>query len=269
MITLFENDLKENGRMSSKGNQLKWQSGDFWYKADYLGYEGLSEYLCSEMLRFSDLSETEYTSYETEEILYKNNVFKGCRSKNFLSEGWQAVTLERLFKTRYGRSLGADLYGIHNPGDRLNYLVEEVERATGIKDFGIYVNRLLTIDALFLNEDRHTHNIAVLLDPNENFHCCPVFDLGASLLSDTTLDYPMGADLYTLIDTVKGKTICDSLYEALTVSEELYGENIHFTFSYREIRDALDREPYYPADYKKRVLAVLLEQRRKYPYLFK
>lgn len=42
-------------------------------------------------------------------------------------------------------------------------LVEETERAAGIKNFGIYIRRLLTVDALFLNEDRHKHNIAVLL----------------------------------------------------------------------------------------------------------
>lgn len=79
----------------------------------------------------------------------------------------------------------------------------------------------------------------------------------------------MGTAPYTPIDTVNGKTICDSLYEALTVSEELYGEDIHFTFSYREIRDAPDCEPYCPAEYKERILTVFLEQRRKYPYLFR
>lgn len=32
-------------RQSSKGNQLKWENKGVWYKADYTGYEGLSEYL--------------------------------------------------------------------------------------------------------------------------------------------------------------------------------------------------------------------------------
>ena len=40
----------------------------------------------------------------------------------------------------------------------------QVERITGLKDFGIYLNKLLTIDALFVNEDRHMHNIAVLMN---------------------------------------------------------------------------------------------------------
>lgn len=35
---------------SSKGNQLKWERQGIWYKADYTGYEGLSEYMVSELL---------------------------------------------------------------------------------------------------------------------------------------------------------------------------------------------------------------------------
>ena len=27
--------------VSSKGNQLKWFDGEYWYKADFLGYEAL------------------------------------------------------------------------------------------------------------------------------------------------------------------------------------------------------------------------------------
>lgn len=34
---------------SSKGNQLKFQIGDRWIKADFLGYEGAAEYVASEI----------------------------------------------------------------------------------------------------------------------------------------------------------------------------------------------------------------------------
>ena len=37
MIELFEKDLRTNTWQSSKGNQLKWETNGFWYKADYLG----------------------------------------------------------------------------------------------------------------------------------------------------------------------------------------------------------------------------------------
>lgn len=45
---------------------------------------------------------------------------------------------------------------------------------TGLQEFGIYMNKLLTIDALFLNEDRHTHNIAVLMNGKGDYAYCPI-----------------------------------------------------------------------------------------------
>ena len=60
MIELFERDKTEINRKSSKGNQLKWERDNTWYKADYTGYEGLSEYVISHLLKKSTLAESEY-----------------------------------------------------------------------------------------------------------------------------------------------------------------------------------------------------------------
>lgn len=57
MIELFENQLIEQNRQSSKGNQLKWYDGEYWYKADYTGYEGFSEYVISHLLQKSSLDD--------------------------------------------------------------------------------------------------------------------------------------------------------------------------------------------------------------------
>ena len=56
MIELFEQDIVTNDRQSSKGNQLKWKNKDIWYKADSIGYEGLTEYVISNLLLKSTLS---------------------------------------------------------------------------------------------------------------------------------------------------------------------------------------------------------------------
>ncbi|MCD8121758.1 MAG: hypothetical protein LUE65_05885 [Clostridiales bacterium] len=45
----------ETASHSSKGNQLKWMIHDNWYKADYMGYESLSEVIVSSLLRYSDI----------------------------------------------------------------------------------------------------------------------------------------------------------------------------------------------------------------------
>ena len=60
MIELFENKIHKNDWGSSKGDQLKWYSGEYWYKADSLGYEGLAEYVISHILKSSTLKEDEY-----------------------------------------------------------------------------------------------------------------------------------------------------------------------------------------------------------------
>ena len=55
MVKLFDDEIKDDGRGSSKGNQLKFVRDGIWYKADYLGYEGLAEYTVSKLLALSDL----------------------------------------------------------------------------------------------------------------------------------------------------------------------------------------------------------------------
>ena len=50
MIELFEQNTRTLTRQSSKGNQLKWENDGIWYKADYTGYEGLAEYMVSQLL---------------------------------------------------------------------------------------------------------------------------------------------------------------------------------------------------------------------------
>lgn len=268
MIELHDHELIGHNRQSSKGDQLKWLHEGFWYKADYLGYEGYSEYICSAMLHHSSLSPEEFADYETVRIKYGRQEFNGCKSRDFLRPGWQLITLERLFANQYGKSFYLSLFGIDGIRERVRFLVGQTEMLTGIRDFGTYLCKMLAIDALFLNEDRHLHNIAVLMDPAGRFHLCPFFDHGAGLLSDTRIDYPLHDDIYALAGSVKAKTVCDSFEEALDAAEELYGHHMTFSYSEKDIDAAQECDAYYDEDIKKRVKGILLESRRKYRYLF-
>ena len=140
---------------------------------------------------------------------------------------------------------------------------------TGLKEFGSYLSRLLTIDALFLNEDRHMHNIAVLYDETGGYHYCPVFDNGRALLSDTTADYPMEEDIIELIPQVKAKTLSSDFVEQLDAVEGLYGQKLSFSYDEKIISELLEKEEYYPNKIKVRVREILLQQRRTYSYLFR
>lgn len=269
MIELTMKDLQGDMRQSSKGNQLKWKREDSWYKADYTGYEGLSEYMVSKLLAKSTLKKELLIDYDTEEILYKNQKWTGCKSQNFLPEGWQLITLEHLFQKYYGESLNKSIYAIPDLRERIRFVVENTERITGLYGFGEYINLLLTIDAFFLNEDRHTHNIAVLLDDENKYHFCPVFDNGAALLSDVTLDYPLEGDLDFLMNEVESKTFCRNFDEQLEEVELLYPKQIRFSFTERDIEGLLNQEMHYPEEIKKRVAQIIFWQKRKYSYLFK
>jgi hypothetical protein len=268
MTELFEQDRKTDNRQSSKGNQLKWYNGNTWYKADYTGYEGLAEYMVSHLLVLSDLKKNDVCLYDTEQIRYKKNMFHGCKSTNFLSDGWQLITLERLFKNFFGESLMTSMYKITSYEERIKFMVDQIIRITGLTDFGKYVSRLITIDAFFLNEDRHTHNIAVLIDSYNQFHYCPFFDHGASLLSDTSMDYPLNQEVYPLMNEVKSKTFCSSFDEQLDIVEKLYGRQITFRFTKQEVHRLIMSEPYYPIEIKNRAEDILLYQMKKYAYLF-
>ncbi|WP_455721457.1 hypothetical protein [Agathobacter sp.] len=268
MIELFKSDEKLLNRNSSKGNQLKWNNSGIWYKADYTGYEGLAEFLISHLLECSSLDQNEFVVYEPEQIRYKSSIYNGVKSRDFLYDDWQIITLDRLFHTVYGKKLSEMVWHIHDVKARLEYLVQQVERLTGLRNFGIYMNKLLTIDALFLNEDRHMHNIAVLMNGKGDYSYCPVFDNGAALLSDTTMDYPLGDDVYDLMKSVKAKTVSRDFDEQLDVSDELYGCNLHFVFSKKEVKGLLDQMGCYDPLIRKRVETVVYYQMDKYSYLF-
>ena len=267
MIELFSNDVHQQDRRSSKGNQLKFEREGVWYKADYLGYEGLAETVISKLLRFSSLDPSEYIDYDPEEIRYNGQVFNACRSRDFTG-GWQLITLERLLSRVYGRGLNQVVYAIGDHTERLRTLVSLVERVTGLGNFGPYMAKTLTVDALFLNEDRHAHNLAVLTKDLHEFRLCPLFDHGAGLLSDTRLDYPADREPLEMISAAKPKTFCESFDEQLEIAEKLYGRQIRFTFGYNDVKEITDSVGIYPPEIRQRVLDIVMEQRRRYIYLF-
>lgn len=268
MVELFEQDERQNNRQSSKGNQLKWINNGIWYKADYTGYEGLAEYMISHLLLKSSLRQDEFVLYEPEQIRYKDAVYSGVKSNDFLEKDWQLITLERLFKTFFGQSLYQSIFKISDSEKRLIFLVEQVERVTNLSDFGVYMNKLFTIDAFFLNEDRHTHNIAILMNKDGRFAYSPIFDNGAGLLADTSLDYPLGKDVYLQIKEVRAKTISADFDEQLDLSEKLYGNHLKFHFHTKDVSDLLDGISIYSQEEKDRVRDILLSQMKKYAYLF-
>ena len=254
-------------RNSSKGNQLKWFDGTYWYKADYLGYEALVEYLVSKLLQKTNVSS--FVDYEMTWIQYQKKEFIGCRSKHFLNQDCELITLEKLFRKYKGIELTKE-YAYFDVEERIQYVVEGVTEITGLQEFGKYMTMLLQLDALFLNEDRHMHNIAVIYKSDGTFAYCPVFDNGAGLFSDTRISYDLNTNLEACYEIIEAKPFNRSFDIQVDAAEELYGYPLECWFTIEDVKKHLEEvKKYYPVEIINRVEQIMRFQLRKYQYLQK
>ena len=261
-------------QQSSKGYQPKWRQDGFWYKADGLGYESLAEAVCSSLLKQSTMAE-QVIAYDPVRITCRGQNYRGCRSRDFRESGQELITLERLARSILPQGLARQLARIYGAKDRIRYTVELVGTLTGIENYGTYLADLLLADALFLNEDRHTNNLAFLYDPqNRLFSPAPSFDLGAALFSDCTRDYRFPLDYESCLGKVHAKPFSRDFDEQLNAAEELYDTTLRFCFRPEQIAEkafgGFDEEALaaYSPEEKARVEETLRLQARRYAAYF-
>lgn len=252
---------------TSKGDQPKWQLDGKWYKADHMGYEALAEVVVSQLLKQSNVPD--FVEYRPVLIQYQGKEIPGCVSKNFRRKDEMLVSFERLHRTYKGRGLAAALGGINEPQGRIRYTIDFIEQTTGLTGVGKYLTLLLELDSFFLNEDRHTNNLAVIRnEKTKEFRLCPIFDNGLALLSDLN-DYPLDKDVYDSIKCVRAKPFDLDFNMQVEAAEELYGMQLNLSFSPKEVSKELKfvTELYGEKIYC-RVEQVLFEQMRKYQVYF-
>lgn len=268
-IDLNHVSLIDTKATSSKGNQLKWLLRNNWYKADHMGYEALCEVVISKLLEKSNINN--FVSYSPVLIEFDGRELNGCYSKNFKKKNESIVTLEHLAKQWLANSMAKELLQYEKPKDKIKHTVDFVEKVTKLENVGAYITTMLELDAFFLNEDRHTNNIAFILnDDTGEYSFCPYFDFGLSLLADTTEDYPLGEDIYKLIGKVHAKPFSGNFDEQLDAAQELYGNYLKFDFTNKDIETVFDEVlEYYPQETIQRAKDLLYNQKHKYQYLFK
>ena len=214
---------------SSKGNQEKWQDGGRWYKLDQFGYEGLAETVISRLLEHSSI-ETDtpfrFVRYRMERMNVHGRDRNGCSSANFLQRGESIITLSHLFK-REGLLLRDILTRLSSDKKRIAWLAEETAALTGLELFPQYLTLLFEVDALFLNDDRHLNNIAVL-EKSGRFDYCPIFDNGAGLLSNVQMA-PMDIDPAALIRTAKARPFNSTFNRQVIHARNLFGSQFRIT----------------------------------------
>lgn len=273
-IEIYTEQVQTGEAHSSKGNQLKWEQDGWWYKADAFGYESLAEVVVSHLLQKSNIAET--VTYEPVMIRYKGAEYRGCRSRNFRGEKEELIPLERLARSYTGFGLAKQMAHMAEVKERIRYAEELVRNVTGLEEFGAYLTKLLEIDAFFLNEDRHTNNIALLYDSEQReYRFCPFFDMGLSLFSDTRDAYPLALGYEECRNKITAKPFCRDFAEQLDAANELYGCYLKFELTASRIDRVIDEieEKYrdgvwYTDEETKRVKSVLRYQARKYRYMF-
>lgn len=254
---------------SSKGNQNKWFADGMWYKEDGLGYEALAEIFVSRLLTKTNAGS--FVSYEYERVKRDNRLYHGCKSADFLlPEDDKLISVERLFQAYKGESAARGIVRFETAKERIRYIVENVEEITGLNSFGNYLRMVLTVDALFLNEDRHFHNIAVIQKKDGTFRECPLFDHGASLFSDTKSDYPLEMNPEECYRKIQAKPFSVAFDEQLDACEILYGGfQFRAFFTIKDVELLLEEfEGLYEERIISRVCEVMRQQMRKYAYLF-
>lgn len=257
-ITLNRTDIIETASHSSKGNQPKWFKNGIWYKADCMGYEGLSEIMVSSLLKYTN--SRPFLEYHPIKINCEGKIANGCYSYNFLQKNCELVPLERLYRAYNGKELSQELKKFETVEEKIKYTVDFVIKTTGLTNFGEWLTELLEIDALFLNEDRHTNNIAFIKNRNnDKFEYVPYFDFGLSLLSD--LDgFWLEGNTDNHLKRVHGKPFAD-FSKQVEAARALYGSQLEINFTMDEVNNVLKQfEDRYNDEIIKRVRYILERQ---------
>ena len=234
----FDNsDLAVEYSRTSKGNQPKWHDGQFWFKQDMLGYEALAEVMISSLLARSNLQD--HVHYEPARIRYNKKTLPGCRSRDFKRPGEELFTLERLHLAYTGELISDRLNSRKSVKERIEYTAAFIEEHTGIIGAGVILTKWLEADAFFLNEDRHTNNIAFLREAKSGeWRFCPYYDNGLALLSDIN-DYPLTERISTLAASVPAKPFAKHFDKQVYAARSLFGSQLVFSFNEEDVLSAL------------------------------
>ena len=215
---------------SSKGTQDKYFDNNYWYKSDSKGYESLSEYLVSKVLSCSNIEN--YVEYEKCVIDGKS----GCKSLNFLKPGETFMSFQRLFDIYNDGNLLETMFILDGVSERVSFVKNFIKDVTGL-DVSNYLSKILTLDMLTLNTDRHFNNLGVIINPDTG-ECkeAPIFDNGAALLSNFAQFEPY----YSIEENIdKAYAMPFSSNFGLQVKEC----GIGLALDYRRLNSILDNEP--------------------------
>lgn len=226
-----------NGTLS-KGAQVKYLVDNRWVKLDGCGYEALAEVVSSQLAKQLGVPHTVYEMciyVQTETVSITS-----CISESFIPAGYTEVNLATLMNTSVTHVNINDALAVVSPlmGER-----EALE----------YFNRLFVFDAIVYNEDRHLRNVS-FLEKEGRLYPCPLYDCGAGLLSDTTMEWWMDKPVDECLNELRAYPFDSDIHR----QAQYFIDRCGFPFSNKEVVVGFDQfREYYPDSYIERAREVL------------
>lgn len=144
----------------------------------------------------------------------------GVYARHFLNDGEELVSFYRIFK----------YFGYNNDAivrnqtvcKRIQWVIDRFKEFSGL-DVSDYINRLIILDFLIGNEDRHLNNFGIIVNRDSGeFREAPIFDNGLSLLEHDRRY--LGAPFQFSLKKMDGKPFCKSLKRAYEESRQMFPE---------------------------------------------
>lgn len=216
-----------NNSSSFDGAQPKWFSDGYWYKRDLRGGEAVAETLVSLFLS----SCLNITEFEAGFVAYGVSPKDGrvCYSYSFLKEGETFIPLYSAIK-----SLNPKWTEYTDFEGKLEY-VDSVYREVLGYSCKRWLFRVLTLDVMFRNTDRHLSNLGFIADRQGNLRLAPIFDNGLAL------GVSEGA-YFDLSNTISGLGFRVKPYELTVKYLSKYINPNYFAFSVVKFIDYFKRE---------------------------
>lgn len=185
---------------SSKGNQRKFYVNGNWIKLDNeYCYEGLAEHFVSCFCYC--IEDFPHVQYISDRFEYRGNIYNGCYSANMFKDDYSSfISFRSLFK-QYNIPKNI-LISDESISVNIQNTVSAIKQNTGV-DLLNYLGRLLMLDCLIINEDRHIMNLGAEYNGVvDKYFEVPCFDNGSSLFC-TNWTYKSRKSLEENIDFAK------------------------------------------------------------------
>lgn len=162
---------------ASNGWMLKWNLGDYWVKApgyifDYT-WDSVAEVLASTIAE--DLRLDKCLRYKLCIINMDGIRLIGCISRNYNKPKYNEITIDKLIKNNL---LERKSYFGYEGYKRL---IQEIKELFNV-DITSYLEDMILIDSIILNNDRNFWNMSIMLDSNTyQGKLAPIYDFGNSL----------------------------------------------------------------------------------------